>query len=618
MAKLSDKCAEITDLYTQTADAWSEARANSVKCFEYVMNEQWTASQKAEFERTKRIPLQYNMILPRLHNLFGTEQLNRTSTRIRPKDKTQTKLADILNGIYLNEWEANEGEAELQKVFADGLIMPVPGWLEIGIWYDELGYGHYSFKSANPLNILPDPDFTDYKLRDCQYIIKEKWLTLPQIIDIYGNRTEYDDAYAKVDKNLWDKVGNQLRSFFGAGDLARQYTNEDGNKFKIIERQTREYVIKKLIYDSQTGDYQLLPKKEAETLLKEGRYIYLKDQKVNNIHLTTINPFFNITLLDEPSKIECDMYDVIPYISMDFNNVKSKNSSMVYTLLDIQTNLNKREIQKTNWIDLSNSGIMIADAVDKEVAEDFQERGNQPNFVWLSRNFRNPPHRIPPPQIPPDVWNDIQDSVSKMNDISGINDAARGESQYSNESARLFAMKTERVAATINPYFNNLTKTRKMCAEYFLKTVKQVYGDTNRQVDIMDKKKDTQTDIINLDLGNGEIFNDIQQFEGNVVIDESTYNVTKQQADFQTKLVIYQILGSRPELVNWEWMLSDSELPDIQKQIDHLNNVLQQNADVQAQQQALANEQAMLEQLNLEKQYSTPQATEKGNNNGKK
>ena len=97
--KLESDIKYITDLYRATSDKWSEARDNSLKCFEYVMNEQWTSEQKALFERDGRVPIVYNMILPRLHNLFGTEQLNRVSTKIRPRDKSQVQLADILNGL---------------------------------------------------------------------------------------------------------------------------------------------------------------------------------------------------------------------------------------------------------------------------------------------------------------------------------------------------------------------------------------------------------------------------------------------------------------------------------------------------------------------------------------
>ena len=616
--KLESDIKYITDLYRATSDKWSDARDNALKCFEYVMNEQWTSEQKALFERDGRVPIVYNMILPRLHNLFGTEQLNRVSTKIRPRDKGQAQLADILNGIFMNEWETNEGEYELQKVFADGLIMPIPGWLEMGIWWDNEGFGHYSFKAVNPMNVYPDPSFTDYKLRDCQYIIKEKWLSLPEIIEQYGDREEYTRMFGKGDRNLWERIGNKLDGWFGADDAMREYYDEDGNKFKILEMQSRTKDRKVLLYDTLSGQYKQVSKQEAQRITQDGRHVYIREQDVNNIKIETVNPYFNLMLLNEPSKIVCDMFDLIPYMSMDFNNVKSKNSSLVYALIDPQTNLNKREIQKTNYLDHAINAPIVADINDKEAGEEFQEQGNRPGFIWWARNYRNPPHRMPPNSISNDIWMDIADSVNKMNDISGINDTARGQSEFSNESARLFQMKSERVGATINPYFNNLTKTRKMIAERYLKTVKQVYSELDREVEVMGANKEVGREVINLDTGSGEILNDIGEFEGRVIVDEVTYNITKMQENFQTKLVIFQLLGSNPQLINWDWMLSDSELPDIQKQIDHIKTVLGQNAELQAQQQALANDQAMMQQLLLEKQYNTPQNTEKGKKDGTK
>jgi hypothetical protein len=189
----------------------------------------------------------------------------------------------------------------------------------------------------------------------------------------------------------------------------------------------------------------------------------------------------------------------------------------------------------------------------------------------------------------------------KMNDISGINETARGQSEYSNESARLFSMKSERVGATINPYFRNLSKTRKMIGEYFLATVKQVYSEENRVVQLMNRLHDVSEDVINSTLGNS-----IEQFEGRVILDEAEYSPNKQQENMQTKLALAQTMP--PELVNWAWVLKDMELPDIQEQIDYIAMMQGQIADQQTMQQAITEDQAVMQQLLAEKQLKEPPA----------
>ena len=112
--------------------------------------------------------------------------------------------------------------------------------------------------------------------------------------------------------------------------------------------------------------------------------------------------------------------------------------------MDPQRNLNKREIQKTSYIDHAiNSPIMFY-YEDYDAKKTFEEEGNKPGSTIMYRNTVAPPKRMQPANVNSDVWNDIADSRDKMNDISGINDTARGQSEYSNESARLFSMKAER------------------------------------------------------------------------------------------------------------------------------------------------------------------------------
>ena len=188
-----------------------------------------------------------------------------------------------------------------------------------------------------------------------------------------------------------------------------------------------------------------------------------------------------------------------------------------------------------------------------------------------------------------------------MNDISGINETARGESQGANESGRLFAMKSERVGATINPYFRNLSKTRKMCGEYFLKTVSQVYMEDNRVVDITERAHVTAEVVLNNPLDGS---NDVRTFEGKVVLDEAEYSPTRLQENMQTKIVLAQSMP--PELVNWAWVLKDMELPDIQEQIDYIGMVTGIQQQQGAEDRALQQEQMITDMVVAEKAASQP------------
>lgn len=598
----------VIDVYTHSLNEWAQSRSDSLTCYKFCMNEQWTDKEIAKFLKEKRPPIVYNMLLPRLHNLVGNEQLNRRSTRIRPSSSDKAELAAILNGLYLNIWETNECEFELEKAFIDGLIMKIPGWIKVDVITNFLGQYEYQIQCANPMSIIPDPDYRRYDLKDCGWIIQENWLDKDTLERVYGG-TETD----RLPGNWWEELQNRVKSMFGGGDDNSDWYDVDGHKYKVLEMQRRVEEQRELFADNSTGQFYLLKKSDAQKFSESNQNAqFITRQSVKRIHITTVCPYLDKVLVDEPYFIETDMYNLIPYHSFDYNNVKSRNNSLINALLDPQRNLNKREIQKSAYIDHSINAPVMFSYDDKETKDEFELRGNQPGLGMLYRNVNAKPFRLQPANLSSDVWSDILDSVSKMNDISGVNDTARGQSEFSNESGRLFAMKAERVGATVNPYYRNLSKTRKMIAEYFLKTVAQVYSEDDRVVEISYKSNMTEEVILNNTTGSE--FNDIRQFEGKVILDEAEYSPNRMQENMQTKLALAQTMP--PELVNWAWILKDMELPDIQEQIDYANAVLGIQSQQAAEDRALAQEEAVTNQVIAERQAAQPPVQQ--NNNDKK
>ena len=596
MRKFDLAVQDVVDIYRHSAEAWSESRDNSLRCYEFCMNKQWTPEEVSRFLKDNRPPIVYNLILPRLHNLIGTEQLNRRSARIRPASSANAGLADMLNGLFMNSWESEEGEFELEKAFLDGLITTVPGWLAIDIVVNELGYKEYQYRSRNPLSIYPDPDYRDYKLRDCNWIISEQWMKLSELIEVFGD----NDAFKGENKSWWEEITSRLADgIMGNGDLASEFYDKNGDKYKVLEMQTRKPEKVEIFLNLTTGQYVGMTPKEANDMRGNPGYLFISSSQRKRVHINTVVPYFNIEVVNEPYFINTDMYNLIPYCSFDYNNIKSQNNSLVNALIDPQKNLNKREIQKTTYIDHSINSPVLFSYEDKDAKEEFEKNGNKPGIGILFRNYKVKPSRLQGANMNMDVWNDIADSVNKMNDISGINETARGQSEYSGESARLFGMKAERLGATINPYYRNLSKTRKMVGEYFLKSVGQVYGEEGRVVQLMDRLHNTEQQLVTEGLSRG-----INSFEGTVILDEAEYSPTKLQENMQTKLALAQTMP--PEYVNWEWVLKDMELPDIQEQIDYIKMMQGQLASQQAMQQAMQEDQAITAQLAAEQQLKNP------------
>ena len=608
----------VTSVYLDTYNQWSEARKRAEECYNFVLNKQWNDEEIAVFLKQGSPPMVYNLILPRLFNLIGTEKMNRRSIRVRPFYSSQRELASILSGLWNHVWSTQDGEYELSKVFADGLIMPLPGCLRISIEPDEVGFMDYRFEALPPYSVLLDPNHRRYDLRDCDFILREAWLRPEQIMDAYGEFPELKQSLNK--KHWWERLSEELtsaiQSMFGVSSPDSVFYDKERGLYKTIEMQNRIDVTRETFIDPNSGEYILLTPEDAQKAAESGM-AYVGPTRTKKIHYTTICPYHNLLLLDEDSWLETSLYDIVAYYSIDLNNAKHENSSLVDVMLDPQKNLNKREIQKTSYIDRSMIAPMVFSYDDRDTKEDYDAHGNSPSYSMLVRNLKFPPHRISPSQMTADVWNDIADTKEKLNDISGINDTARGQSEFSNESARLYQMKSQRVGATINHYLNNLSLVRLQVARYFLDTCRQVYPELNRIVSTMDAKKDTQTAVLNQQVGD-EIRNQVSSFLGQVVLDEGEFSATKLQENLDRKMALATMMP--PEFVNWAWILKDSELPDVEEQIEYIKMVTGQMQQQQARQQAMQEDQ-IFHQQNMDKaqlQAQERQAQEKSKPKEKK
>lgn len=64
----------VTSVYLDTYNQWSEARKRAEECYNFVLNKQWNDEEIAAFLKQGSPPMVYNLILPRLFNLIGTEK----------------------------------------------------------------------------------------------------------------------------------------------------------------------------------------------------------------------------------------------------------------------------------------------------------------------------------------------------------------------------------------------------------------------------------------------------------------------------------------------------------------------------------------------------------------
>jgi len=587
---------EVLDLYSKAKDRWHDAIKDSMLCFKFAIGDQWSSEEKKYLRHTGRPDnVVYNKILPRLNNLIGIEQQNRRSIIVKPASEEYDDLSELLQQLFISIQNDSELEYIISQTFKTGLITPIPAWIEIGTKLNNNAEKEYTFKLANSYMITPDPTFKDYFLRDCDWIIKESWMTAEDI------KEKYDKKIDPVDKSWWNSLLNvdEIYSVWNKTYPQNEYYDKSENKFKVLELQKKVLVKEYVFMEIATEKYSNVREDESKNLFKNKEYVFVSEMMQKRMNIKAIVPYVDMTLQDELSDLNTDMFDVIPYMSFDYNHIKTESDSFVKSLIPIQKSYNKREVQYLAFLDHSISAPVFFHHSDKETKEQYDKIGNKPNASFVYKSSKTIPFRLQPNQVPYSIKEKLNDDEENMNDISAINDSMRGKSEYSEESGRLFNMKNQVAGVTSNHYFNNLSKTRKMIGEYILHTIGQVYGEPNRIATIMNNKGESKEVILNMDMGDGNIINDINSFNGKIAVDEGQKSVTYREEKFMQKMALVNLFGM--ELINPEWLLKDSELPDWEEQVEYMQMVMGIQTDNASREQALNEDGQVLEQLAQEK-----------------
>jgi len=595
---MDKKVSDIVSMYERAKMRWKDAIEESMDDFKFILGDQWTPEEKKYLLNTGRTPdVVYNKILPRLNNLLGTEQQNRRQIKFVAKDESQsTEVAELANQLFYSIRQQSRLEQAIEKAFSSGLIMSIPAWIEVGIELDEFARKKYDIKVANSFSVYPDPNYRDYFLRDCNWIIKEKWMSRDDIELKYG-------VVMPENATLWEKLSDtdSIFSVWNREHPEAEYYDKKDDLYKVLELQKRVVKSGNVYQNVVSGEYINVTNSDKDEYDKDKNWEYVTSTKTKGIHITTTVPYNNTTLFEGMSDINTDMFDVIPYCSFDYNHIKSESSSFVKSLKPIQKSYNKRETQYLAFLDQSINAPIFFQAQDKETKEEYEKRGNKPGSAFLYNNPKAPPFRITPNQVPYSIKEKLVDDEANMNDISAINSAMRGQSEYSDESGRLFNLKAQVSGVTVNHYFNNLSKTRKMLGEYLLETFPYVYGDRDLPAIISNEKGATRQILLNVEMGDG-IINNIKDFKGKVLVDEGQTSTSYRQEKFMQKMSLMSVFGA--ELINPEWLLKDSELPDWEEQVAYMQQIMGVQAENQARQQALTEDGEILNQVAQEQAMS--------------
>jgi len=622
--------AKITELYSQTLDEWKPVFEARWKAYKYAAGDQWEQAITQKLDKENRPHLTINLIFPQVLTAFGSQNLNKTGVTTYPLKGTTKEKAEAMKKLLKNYENLNQSDRAIGVAQADAII---GGFGSVSVTFnDEKDVeGSVRIKDDDPFITLLDPNTTQADLSDCRYAFRHHWMSADELQEMFPTK-KVREALGKFNarkESWWEKGVKIVKGVFTKLTGDKQLSifdlyDQSQDLYKVLYFYEKERVSHKYIHDGSTGGTFEAPKnkKDLDTLLRYNPQLRLVTKKKDVIMLTIVCPVLGVTLADKHKyKIQSKRgnYPFICFWGYDFLHTKTETFGVAKNLISLQDDYNKRESQILHIINsTANGGWMVEKgSVDTDW---LREHGAQTGVVIEYRGGRAP-QKIQPDQYPSSLMNTADKRPEQIQLVSGINPNMAGFSQTAEETGTLFRQRLEAGRGLLQPLFDNNHASLIRLWTYVVDVAAQCES-TEKIFQIVHDNGQVETAGINVMMPDGSIINDIRQANIGIHIDAGDNTPTARLARFMSKLELSKHMP--PELVNWAWVLKDSDLPDVDEQIEYIQRVMgmqsaqqeeemsKQNINELLQMRGLINDQQQSAAMTAKALQETNQGKQKG------
>ena len=599
--------AKIVELYNQVLDVWTPVFNARWKAYKYAAGDQWESAVEQKLDKENRPHLTINMIFAQVLTAFGSQKLNKKGISTYPLKGTTKNQAVAAKKLLQYYEQTNDSEHAIGVAMADAVI---GGFGSVSITFnDEKDLeGSIRIKDDDPFITLLDPNTTKNDLSDCRFAFRHHWMTPNDLMTRFPDeKKEIKDAIGKFDAKRdtwWEKgvklakgiftklTGSQQLSIFDIYDQAEDL-------YKVLYFYEKERVMKSYLYDRVSGQFFEAPKNEDDLnfLMAANPNFRMISKKKDVVMLTVNCPVLGLTLAKKHKyKIQSKNGDFpfVCYWGYDFLHTKTEVFGVPKNLIGLQDDYNKRESQILHIINsTANGGWMVEKG---GVNPDWMREHAAKTGVIIEYKGGKKPEKIQPSQYPANLMLTSEKRPEQMQAVSGINTNMMGGEQTREETGVLFRQRVEAGRALLEPLFANNHSSSVQLWRYVLDAAAQC-ETTEKLFDVTDENGEVEKAGINVRQPDGSVVNDIRKANIGIKIEGGDNTPTARLSRFMSKLQLAEIMP--PELVDWTWILKDSDLPDVDQQIAYIQQVMGMQAQSQEEEVAGQNINQLLQMRGL-------------------
>lgn len=477
---------KVYDHFHDSVEAFSPLHKEMKKDFEFAHGEQWDSRDKQILEERWIKPLTINKIKPNVRLLSGIERQSRSDIVAFPEGAEDTIVSEIATRLIKNISKRADSDRKLSSVFKNGTIEGMR-FIEPYIDYsNDIINGELKLREVVGSRIFLDPDFSEYDLSDCGYLIK-----------FSENLSEEDilELFPKDGKKLLEKV-TKGSVFIGATGTKTAMDRNDypdlrngdaqsgdlDHGYDLVEYYYKEFKDVYYIADLKLGRVREADsKEEAETFVSrfpDSRVIVKKMPVIKLCQLVGDVVFSNSEAWSYPS---WKSFPFIPYFyELTIADVKKwelKIQGFVRGMRDLQEEFNKRRTQELKHLNsTASSGYWVTKGSLKEAQiKALQERGSSGGFVGIVEEGAPDPRQIMPAPLSQGHAQLAEEHAQDMKESTGINpDLLANDSQ--SQSGRAILLKQRQGLVMVQEPLDNYGYTKRILGRFLLSQLSEVYS----------------------------------------------------------------------------------------------------------------------------------------------
>lgn len=435
----------------------------------------------------KRNQINFNQIRSIRNMISGHQRRNRKTSVVVPQGMEDQETADQLSEMLL--WAMNKSDAfnVISKSFEGALTAGMNLVSTYMDYQDDPANGDICINNIGYNSFLIDPFFKKLDLSDCNYIWTRKWLTKDQVkcllpgrendIDAMPTTGQRDGKFPYMPESLNYRAKNLLPyDEFWYMDTREEYRLVDmktGNstQWRGNDENLNVYL---QIYPQLKKIKVTLPSVKLAIVINNR--VFYNGKNPYNIHSFPFVPF-------------------VGYFDPDIPYFHSRIQGIVRDLRDAQWSYNRRMRLNLDYLEAGISrGVKFVEGALVDPQDAFLN-GSGKGLPIKSGHSLDEVQEIPPPQLPPSWFQEIEKLQSDMTRISGVNEELMGAAD-DNKAGILSMLRQGAGLTTLQPLFDNLDYSQRILAKLYLNLIQNNF--TPEKIQRIINKQPTQ-EITNLD-----------------------------------------------------------------------------------------------------------------------